>query len=206
MNNPYRAPTQRNAATEDPRAFIYAPGGNRSFNVVQSFTALVLATFFGGGVLYLFKGTLAGLFVVLAFGYVFWRAKVASTNSGVMVMKVDSRTLELGRAGEHPKRIPLKHLYAIELEHQDKQHAQLQLQPGMGAPADKQQIFEAGTIRISRIVLALKSGETFPLSGAFYESDATAAMSGKLRIWLRAHGWVPKDERKAPTLDASTSS
>ncbi len=192
MSLPYRS----HASPEKPSPpgeFVYAPSGNRAFNLPLALLALTFAACFGGSALFVLVGELRLLLVLGAYGYVFFRA-VRGRKDTVLAARVDGSSIVLKRSGAET-RVPVKHVFAVELEHKEKAHGIVRYDgPGLG----QIRVADGGTIHVSRIVLSLKGGETFPLSSTFHETGATAAAAGKLRLWLRAHGWLPKEERVRP--------
>jgi hypothetical protein len=53
------------------------------------------------------------------------------------------------------------------------------------------------TVDESRILFVVAGGEPYRLTETFHSQSDEAEWLGKIRVFLRAHGWVPADEREA---------
>ena len=94
--------------------------------------------------------------------------------------------------GSEPARFLLRDLIDVELETEevDKGHAQL------GPDARIAVGFSSLPVDMSRIVLVVgEDREGHRLSDAQIAHEVAMSWLGKIRLFLRAHGWVPEDER-----------
>jgi hypothetical protein len=65
---------------------------------------------------------------------------------------------------------------------------------------------QAFTVEESRIVFDVGGDEPIVLNEKYSSQDDAAGWLGKIRVFLRAHGWLPEDERQQTRNDARTGS
>ncbi len=188
----YRDPGTRSPSEEPPRTLVYP--------VVQRDTAGSASAMFRhfglpplGAVAVSALATpelgLAALAVGAGLSYASWRR---AKRGEAVLLRVENGVLAIGPVGNETAKIPLAELTDVALDGKSIQRVQ---EGSSAIPAMRFIDAKVGPeIDIARIVLVRASLPDFPLTAErVAHMDATEWL-GKIRVFLRKHGWVPEDE------------
>lgn len=190
---PYRAASTPPARPPPAAEFLYTPP-------VRELSTLIRGTwlpwvFLGLGMTaglvgYLPTG-LAWSVVLGAAGWVVWRYRQVEER---MVVKVEGGELSVSRRREARPilMLPLDHLLNVELDTRSVHSVSRNTR--LGSANVGTQVGPA--VDVARIVLvpAAPAARTYLSENDSAHMEAIEAI-GKLRVFLRSHGWVPEDER-----------
>lgn len=163
-----------------------AEGGGRHLGILWLsgvLAATALATIPGGVPGVVFGLGLGGIWV--------WRSarRVRSVRIGVDRGDV---LVSPGLSRAPALRLPLVELQEVELETTSIRKARTEMRLGLVVPDPTPSL----VVDESRIVLDFgEAGGRFPLLDEFSSSSDVVLRAGKLRVFLRSHGWLPQSER-----------
>lgn len=127
-------------------------------------------------------------------GWALWNAREKGER-GSVTLGVDAGDLLLvDRQAVLPRRVALAKVREVEIESKAIRRVTYAQQVGEAIPSTH----VSGDVDVARIVLVVE-GEPRPLRlTESYESYSNCAECfGKVRVFLRAHGWLPENEREA---------
>jgi hypothetical protein len=191
----YRSPAERPPTEAPPNDFIHDPlrRGNRESAMFDAFRMFALPTVVGvavGG----FVSPVAGIVVGAgSLAALWWRRRQAG---GGVVLHVENGLLEVRtRRGGVQARVRLADLSDVAL---DTKSERLMHEGGSAIPAIAFAESRAGdTIERARIVLFRSASPApIPLSEERGSHSEATEELGKIRVFLRKHGWVPAAERE----------
>jgi hypothetical protein len=166
---PYREPSPPSSPAGIPRELVYAlPESPGSVNSMLRFLGRRLSAAVG-------------------------RARVAGLDGRHVVLRVERGELSIF-GGERPMlAIALQDLLDVELDTRSIEKLQGQVRPdgviAAGLPL---------ALDVARLVLVVSHRDAgIPLSEAYASYGQSLDWMGKVRHFLRRHGWVPQDEREA---------
>lgn len=189
---PYRAPDPPPAAPPPSRFFCTWDDAGRQTNVYMAYYAvaasLIVLLVVGS---WSRMGALALLATLLA--VVLWRRRHPGTPRGLS-LRVENGVLGYLPEGARVETwIPLASVRNVELD--SKAIQRVTYHQAVGAAMPSSQVSNA--VDISRIVLVLDPPESpVPLSRTYASYSLCIERYGKLRLFLRGHGWLPEDERR----------
>jgi hypothetical protein len=181
----------RGMASDRVFEYFTQPSGAR-MNAIGCFVVLVPA-----GVALLFGLVLPSYAVpaaALTAIAMWWRSRRQVSRPQATLCIEESRLRVLDRDSREILNIPLKALLEVELDTKTVQRVQDNLSGG-GLPHFRLLHGKVGSATdISRIVL-VTSKQDLPLSEERVSISYTTESFGKMRRFLRTHGWLPKGER-----------
>ena len=188
----YRQPASRSSAEEPPRELVYAvTQRDRSSSVGTMFRLFSLppiAALLLGALLTPEAGA-AGLVAGAAWSIYSWRR---AKSDGKIVLRVDDGVLAIGPVGEEKARIRLADLTDVTLDGKSIQRVE---DGGSAIPAMRFIDSKVGPeVDIARIVLVRDDLPDLPLTEEHVAHMDATEWLGKIRVFLRKHGWVPEDE------------
>ena len=127
-------------------------------------------------------------------GWAIWNAREKGERSGI-VLGVDAGDLLLtDKQAVLPRRIALAKVREVEIESKAIRRVAYTQQVGEALPSTR----VSGDVDVARIVLVVE-GEAQPirLTEAYESYSNCAECFGKVRVFLRSHGWLPEGEREA---------
>lgn len=197
MTTPYRSPNEVAQAELLRHELVYVVRASEVTSAARSGIQIGLAGSVGAALAVSFGHPMLGLGVFLsstAIGIVRWRRAPSTFD---LVLRIDDRSLSIhGRAANRELfRAPLTKLRNVSLDSksirkvvpgQDATAALGFLQSNVGPEVD-----------VARIVLSVEgSADLFRLTEAFHAHMEALEWTGKIRSFLRSHGWTPEDERE----------
>jgi hypothetical protein len=190
----YREQASRSASEEAPRELVYvvAPR-DRSSSAATMFklfslpllaaTLLAMVTPNAG-----FAGLVGGA----AWSWWSWRRGKSDDR---VVLRVEDGVLAIGPVGEEKARIRLTDLADVSLDGRSIQPVQ---EGGSAIPAMRFLDSKVGPeVDVARIVLVRSDMPDLPLTAEHVAHMEATEWLGKIRVFLRKHGWVPQDESAA---------
>lgn len=116
--------------------------------------------------------------------------------SRCVVLRVDRGGLELRLPKSRaPAHVALSSLVDVGL---DTKHIQRMLEGGSPVPAVRFSESRAGPeTEVARIRLSFDDGTSIALTDTYVAHMVATEWMGKIRVFLRRHGWIPHDERPA---------
>ena len=188
-NTPYRASAESRTAAP-PALLITLDDAEDRTNPIKVFHA-VLVTIVVVALLWTASPPIAGVVAaVMAVGLVVVFRKPAPRDVGLEVL---GDTLVISRPGEtQPTTVALAAIDNVEIERKAIQRVTYQQQISDALPTTEL----SGDVEVARIVLRL-AGDAAPERLAETWAPVFVCMDrfGKVRTYLRAHGWVPLPER-----------
>ncbi len=131
-------------------------------------------------------GGLIGSAIILV--YLWKRKKTPDT-----VLRVESGAVHVLKRGKERARFSLTELTNVRLDIKTIQRVQ---EGGSAIPAMRFIDSTVGPdLDTARIVLITGEGKELPLTEDFLSHMDSSEWLGKIRLFLRKHGWVPADER-----------
>jgi hypothetical protein len=186
---PYRESDLPTRAPDAAHEIVYRPQSKNPHNsarrmyvryfVIVMPVAGILAAFHWGA-------SLALVALVIAWD-VF---RVRRERAGIR-LALDGTDLVVG-AGAEPRRVPMATLVNVRLD--------TRVVSSTGAMVRADGILGPGpslSVDESRIELVVTGGEPMRLTDAYFSQSDSLEWLGRIRRFLRAHGWVPEDERHA---------
>jgi len=122
-------------------------------------------------------------------GYLAWRSK--QRRAVTLAAYVDDAGLTVRFDGAVVLQAPLAALQNVEVD--SREIKRVTYHQAVGDPMPNTQV--SGGVRIARIAARLDGGRVERLTATAGHYDEAMATFGKLRVFLRAHGWRPVDER-----------
>jgi hypothetical protein len=180
---------------QDAAELQYFPEGGRHTSSVAAYYALLLPLFAGMGAAMLTQSAGVGLLAALATaGWKYWQRRRARTTPRAVLRVLHGRLHLSGPAFPAPIACDLSELLDVYLDTKTIQR----VQENAGAVPDLRFINATvgGEQDTARIALELER-ETFFLTPERLSHTDANEWFGKIRRFLRQHGWVPEDERAA---------
>ena len=191
----YREQASRSSADEPPRELVYA--------VAQRDRSSSAATMFKLFSLPLLAAVLLAMFVTPNAGWAglaagaawsYWSWRRGKTDDRV-ILRVENGVLAIGPVGEEKARIRLADLTNVSLDGKSIQRVE---DGGSAIPAMRFIDSKVGPeVDIARIVLVRTDLPDLPLTAEHVAHMEATEWLGKIRVFLRKHGWVPEDESAA---------
>jgi hypothetical protein len=131
--------------------------------------------------------------VVLAVALVAWfvASRRRARPSGVL-LQVEDGVLSIGADAEKPVVIPLASLREVEMDSKAIQRLTMHQEVGAAMPSTR----VSGDVDVARIVFVLEApAPPVRLTETFTSYSICQERFGKVRVFLRAHGWLPVGER-----------
>ncbi len=131
--------------------------------------------------------------LVGSIGWAVWNAREKGERSGI-TLGVDAGDLLLvDKQAVLPRRVALAKVREVEIESKAIRRVTYAQEVGEALPSTR----VSGDVDVARIVLVIE-GEPQPLRLTdSYESYSNCAECfGKVRVFLRSHGWLPEGERE----------
>lgn len=197
----YRSPAERPPSEAPPNDLVHDP---RMRGTEQSATAdlvriLALPSIAGLAVAGLASPTAGILTAAGSLAAILWQRR---RRGGGVVLHVEDGLLEVRerRGGEVRSRVRLADLIDVAL---DTKSERLMHEGGSAIPAIAFAESRAGdTIERARVVLVRRASPApFPLSEERGSHSEATEELGKIRVFLRRHGWVPASEREGEDAD-----
>jgi hypothetical protein len=147
-----------------------------------------------------FVHPIAGLVGMIGMGLWGWRRRrgaAAGTGEGaVLEVKEGVLRVYLKHASEST-RLRLKQVQSVELDLRKVERLQ---EAGAIPGLRLQNATVAGAIDNGRIVLVTKK-QRFALTRSYFSNTDSVEWLGRIRVFLRKHGWVPAEEREDKAQD-----
>jgi hypothetical protein len=127
-------------------------------------------------------------------GWAVWAARDKGADGGIALeVEADDLLVADGR-GVLPRRVALAKVREVEIESKAIRRVAYTQQVGEALPSTR----VSGDVDVARIVLVVE-GEAQPirLTEAYESYSNCAECFGKVRVFLRSHGWLPEGEREA---------
>jgi hypothetical protein len=122
-----------------------------------------------------------------------WQWRKGEKEGGIRLTSV-GQELFVNLGGSVPLRIRLSALRTVVLDSKTINKAQREVRPDGIIAISRRAI----AVDVSRIVFVLaEPEEPFPLTEEYVSQSDCFEWLGKIRMFLRLHGWVPEDERDA---------
>jgi hypothetical protein len=195
QEQPYRTPAPP-AAPAAPEKLVYVPrDGERGVVALRVFLQTALVTVVAVAVTSTMGLPWASLFVAgasVVIGVWRWRR---FKNAGAIVMRVQDGELHARfvNGDRPPLHIPLRYLRNVKL---DTKSIRKVVREAPLAPVPIQTSV-GGVVDVSRIMLVpVEPGPPVTLTEAHLAHMECVEQLGAIRAFLRAHGWVPEDERE----------
>jgi len=190
-NTPYRAPAEGTERTALPALFVPWDDAEDRTNPIKVFYS-ILFSLFCAALLWAASPTIAVVFaVVVTAGFVVvFRSRPPRGFS----LEVHGETLVISRSDESkPTTVALGAVRNVEIERKAIQRVTYQQQYSDPMPTTEL----SGDVEVARIVLSL-DGDAPPerLTEAWAPVFVCMERFGKVRTFLRAHGWLPLPERE----------
>jgi len=114
-------------------------------------------------------------------------------DAGELILRVEHGNLVIAAEGLPPRTLPLAELQDVELDTRSFEKVEGRVRPdgliGTG---------QALTLEVSRLVLVIAGRDVgIPLREEYASYSDSLEWMGKVRLFLRRHGWLPHDERQA---------
>lgn len=189
----YRTPTPPAQSETPPPELHYVAidRSRRGNSATASFKLFALPILVGIAVLVVGTPELSlAAMIASAVGSVVWWRRAPT--AGSVVLRVDDGVLRvLARGGRDALRAPLADV-DVELDSESEER----VQEGSAMVADLRFISAAvgPPVETARIVVVAK-GQRVPLTEERVPHMDAAEQYGKIRVFLRKHGWLPRDER-----------
>jgi len=188
---PYRAPAEGPDHQARPALFVPWDDAEDKTNPIKVFYA-ILFSLISAALLWAASPTVAVVFaVVVTVGFV---AVFRSRPPRGVGLEVHGETLVISRHGEEkPTTVALAAVRNVEIERKAIQRVTYQQQFSDPLPTTEL----SGDVEVARIVLSL-DGDAPPvrLTEAWAPVFVCMERFGKVRTFLRAHGWLPLPERE----------
>jgi hypothetical protein len=187
---PYRAPSEGEKRAPAPRELAQDVGSGTA-PIVGFVLAVLLFGAILGGVRGSFAPTMAVTGVVAVAVALFLRRVV---DNGI-VFAVDGESLAVRRGRRRGKillRLPLEDLLDVKLDTVEMANPTVSFSasPGFGQGGSMSASHDE-----SRVVLYPRGAEPFPLTERYGSVTVATDWAAEIRRFLRAHGWLPLDER-----------
>ncbi len=188
----YRDPASRSPAEEPPRELVYAVAlRDRSSSAATMFRLFALPLL-GAAALAAFTTPETGLLGLLGgAGWSYWSWRRGKTDDRIL-LRVEDGVLTVGPAGKATTRVRLADLTDVSLDGKSIQR----VEDGASAiPALRFIDSKVGPeVDVARIVLVRSDLPDIPLTSEHVAHMEATEWLGKIRVFLRKHGWVPEDE------------
>jgi hypothetical protein len=200
----YRTPAEKEPAERPPRELFYAAtddAAGRADGMLALFRHVSVPILAAAGIGWL-GGSIAGG-AALAGGTAVsvwsWRTR-KSRGGAVLAVEGGVLTVEVrGKRALHD-RFRLGDLADVAL---DVRTIERVMEGGSAIPAVRFIDSKVGPkVDTARIVLVAESGREVPLTSEYLPHMHATEWLGKIRVFLRKHGWVPESEREGPPSDA----
>jgi hypothetical protein len=195
----YRTPAAREPENRPPRELVYdatdatAARTDGQLALFRHFSLPILASILVGWV----AGGNAGIAAfVCAAAYSIWAWRTRRRRGGA-VLTVDRDVLAIEMRGKraHHDRVRLDDLVDIVLDIKTIERVMEGSSPIPAVRFIDSNV--APKVDTARIVLVRASGQEVPLTTDYLPHMHATEWLGKIRSFLRKHGWVPEDEREA---------
>jgi hypothetical protein len=197
MSSTYRTPAEREPEPRPPREFFYdaidetAGRADGMIALVRHFSLPVMASMPVAWLL----GQMAGFAALAgAAGYSVWSWRSRKKRGGA-VLRVQRDVLAVEILGKHEfhDRLPIPDLADVVL---DIKTIERVMEGASAIPAMRLIDPTVGPkVDTARIVLVGSAGREIPLTKDYLPHMHATEWLGKIRTFLRKHGWVPADER-----------
>jgi hypothetical protein len=191
----YRDPGSRSSAEEPPRELVYAvTQRDRSSSAVTMFKLFSLPLFAAVILAMVVRpeAGFAGLVGGAVWSYVSWRRAKSDDR---VILRVEDGVLLIGPIGDEKARIRLADLTNVSLDGKSIQRVE---EGSSAIPAMRFIDSKVGPeVDIARIVLVRAELPDLPLTAEHVAHMEATEWLGKIRVFLRKHGWVPEDEGPA---------
>jgi hypothetical protein len=195
----YRSPAERPSTENPPKELVHDPTrrGTERSATVDMIRLLVLPSIAGVAAFGLVSTTAGIVAAAGSLAALLWQRRRAIRHGGV-VLHVEDGLLEVRarRGSEVRARVRLADLLDVEL---DTKSERLMHEGGSAIPAIAFAESRAGdTIERARIVLVRGTSPVpLPLSEERGSHSEATEQLGKIRVFLRKHGWLPAAERES---------
>jgi hypothetical protein len=202
MSSVYREPAR--PKKKDPEA----PPTELDFNPVDRSTGtsqgaimvVIGIPILAGAALAALVHPIVGLLGMIGTGYWGWKRRhgaASGTGEGaILEVKEGVLRVHLKHAND-VGRFQLKQIHAVELELRKVERLQ---EAGAIPGLRLQNATVAGAIDNGRIVIVSKT-KRFTLTKSYFSNTDSTEWLGRIRVFLRKHGWVPLDERGDQAVD-----
>lgn len=197
---PYRVADLEAKGPPPPSWFAYRPSTTERRGMPMAILQLIAVPALAATATAWLVGPNAALvaLVVSAVGLGLWWKRGPMAADARTLFVEDGILVVRGPRGHELRKMELGDLLQVEL---DTKTVEMVQEGGSAIPAVRMLESRVGPkLDRSRIVLALADGSVLRL-GDEYQSHTTALeWVGKMRVFLRKHGWVPNDERPSDSL------
>jgi hypothetical protein len=131
--------------------------------------------------------------LVGAVGWAIWNAREKGERSGITLGVDAGDLLLIDKQAVLPRRVALTKVREVEMESKAIRRVTYGQQVGEAIPSTH----VSGDVDVARIVLVI-DGDAQPvrLTDSYESYSNCAECFGKVRVFLRAHGWLPERERE----------
>jgi hypothetical protein len=189
----YRAPAARSDA---PPEFTYAPDSRANESSAAVMFQLFSLPLLAGVIAAVAIGPNSALVAIAATAaLILWRRRSRRKKGGA-ILRIEAReVVVLTRDGSKERtRASLSNLLDVSL---DTKTIRMVEEGGSAIPAMRFADSRVGPeLDKARIVLTFEGGRRLPLTDEHGAHMETTEQLGKMRVFLRAHGWIPEDERE----------
>lgn len=193
----YRTPSPPDAPAA-PTEFVYQGKALRRAPA-QLVMQVFLLPLFVGGIASAFAGPAAGVAGLLGSGAVLYFFGRAGVSRKVVRVERGEVGLYEGKSTKPTLRVPLAELADVELDTKTIEHA---VEGDSAIPAMRLIEMKGLEVDVTRIALVTADGTRHFLSEDRLGHTETTEAFGKLRVFLRKHGWLPQSERESPASQA----
>jgi hypothetical protein len=195
--SPYRKHESLPSRREPPLELIYHPSGSdlQIAPVRRVLRTAFLAAPIAIG-LALFGAPTSSTFVMGgAIVFAVWRWRQSADVTGIRLRYEDDQLLITFGRSDVPLRVPLRHLRNVQLDSKTIAKVSREVRPdGVMSMSGRPMVVD-----VSRVVLVLADPEDpLRLTEDYVSHSECLEWLGKIRLFLRLHGWVPEDERARP--------
>lgn len=197
----YRKPVESGTSGEAPRELVYAPDGetvHRGVLTLGRVGIIFLGALPVAAIASMIWSDYAALVVFALAAFVAWKAQRAwsRVETGAVRFRVEHGRLDVSRVAGHEKLVDVP-LEAVEDVTLDTKTVQTSLEGGSMVAAVRVSDRIAGPEVDKARILLVTAGGAVRLSEEFGSHTAASEALGRIRGFLRKHGWVPADEREA---------
>jgi hypothetical protein len=193
----YRTPAEKEKEPAPPKELVYQATDDSGASTIALFQYFGLPLVAAAGLAAL-AGSIAGVVGLVAGGaYSFWSFRNRK-DAGSAVLRVENEVLLVEVRGGKPihERFRLGDLANVSL---DVKTIERVTDGDSAIPAMRFIDAKVGPkVDTARIVLTGEGGREVRLSEDYLAHMHAVEWLGKIRTFLRKHGWVPEDERESP--------
>lgn len=190
----YRTPANPDEKGTPPAEFVYQ-GKKQTRAPAQLVMQVFLLPLFIGGIGGAVAGPAGGIAAMLGSAAALYFFSSSSLERKTLRVEDGDLVLYAGKSKKPTLRVRIADLDDVELDTKTVQHA---VEGDSAIPAMRLVEMKQGLeIDVTRIALVMADGERVYLSKDRLGHTETTEAFGKLRVFLRKHGWLPASEREA---------